>query len=296
MSQAGTKVAEAEAPEADEHVLNQDAGGADEGADAEPTAEERAYAMGWRPKDEYSGSAKWIDADAYLAKADAQLPMLRENNRKMQAELVSLHRKLDDSTKLMRDLVEMQAKDRDRAVKSAVEQLKAQRRVAISEGNVEQAEAFDARIDEVREAGKDATKTANGHDKGREAALAEVPQVYKDWAAQNRWFLDPRNPEMRSLAEGTLNRINSDPDTQYLDDQEKLALVTAEVKKRFPERFGNKRRAEPPTVEGNGQVGRRSTTTKTFADLPAEVKDLADRLIRQGAVKSREDYAKSYFG
>ena len=56
-----------------------------------PDIEARARAMGWRPQEEFNGDpAKWKPAEDFVAKGENDLPVLRENMRRMTSTITEL--------------------------------------------------------------------------------------------------------------------------------------------------------------------------------------------------------------
>jgi len=55
---------------------------------SEETAETKAKAMGWSPKDEFRGDPdRWVDAETYVRRGEEFIPFLRANNKKLEEEL-----------------------------------------------------------------------------------------------------------------------------------------------------------------------------------------------------------------
>lgn len=255
-----------------------------EADDASAAVEAQARAKGWRPKDEYeklphADPKKWIDAAAFLKKGEEDGPILRAALRKMEA-------KADEQAKLLKDIVANQRATVAAAVKDAVDKLNAQKDEAIAEGDVGKVKAIDAKIEQTKADGKTATEATKEPEAGE-----ALPEEFNVWAGKNPWFTNKKEPAMRALAIGFYDMLHQDPATSSLSDTEKLALVTKEVRARYPEKFA--RAKTNGTVEGATHT-RRGEGEHSFADLPKEAQDICDRLVRQKVVKSREDYIKAY--
>ena len=81
--------------------------------------------------------------------------------------------------------------------------------------------------------------------------------------------------------------------TQFqMDVAASIQEVTEEVRRRFPEKFGNPRREKPNRVEGGGTPSGRSGK-KGYADLPPEAKAACDRFVKQGLM-TKEEYVKDF--
>lgn len=297
MSSAALKEAEVEADPAEgaAEVANDPGGAAVEGAEkAQPSeAEARARRMGWHPKDEYEASgrdaSRWVSAEDFIARGEAELPVLRDRNRNLDKKVGNLEKKLDEGHALLRDLVASQAAREKKAVEKAISELKAERRAASQAGDTERVEALSTEIEETQAA----AAAAKPVEQRQEQARANVPQEVVDWAEANPWF--NTNRAMHAIAVAHYGDLLENPATKKLNETEKLARVKAEVVKRFPEAFANSRRSEAPAVEsGNGGV-RRPSGGKTWNDIPAEDRAIGARLIKAGAVKDQAAYAKDYF-
>lgn len=256
-----------------------DQGGADKAADSDTEA--RARAMGWRPKAEFEATgrdaSKWVDASAFVEAGERSLPILRERFRKQDKEMGELKG-------LLKDLVTNQAKTQKAAVDKAISDFQAERRIAITEGDADRVEALDKKIDTAK-AEKTEIPTA------AKIEADPVPEVFVKWGESNPWFF--KDQELREEAEDQLDILNASRRTKALSEAEKLRLVSKHVKDKFPAKFGNPRRQEPAGVEGGSQQ-RGKSGGKTWNDLPADVRSIAERLVANKVVPSREAYLKSY--
>ncbi|MGW8181751.1 MAG: hypothetical protein ACWGQW_23725 [bacterium] len=72
--------------------------------------------------------------------------------------------------------------------------------------------------------------------------------------------------------------------------------MTKEVKKRFPDKFGQRVENTPPIVEG-AQRGRQSSRSKRYSvnDLPEQDRHIMNTIVRNG-VMTQDEYLKEYFG
>jgi hypothetical protein len=249
---------------------------AEEAEVAAPTeSEERARAQGWRPKEEYRGPEdKWVDADAFLDRADKELPIARERTRAMEREL----RELKATVK---QFSEHHAKVQEIAYERAVADLKKQRREAIAIGDAEAVEKAEDKLEELK-----GVKPASVKQEAREIA----PEV-QTWLQANPWF--HADKRLASYADGVCAELQAEDPTRDLGDI--LREVTKEVKERFPEKFANARRSAPPSVEGAGPIAAGSKGAKTYAALPADARAACDRFVKAGLM-TKEQYTKEYFG
>lgn len=257
--------------------------------DAPADAEKQARRLGWHPKDEYEKSgrdpSKWVSAEDFIRRSETEVPILRENNRKLDRKVTNLEKKLDEGNKLLRDLVASQKVERDKAVTKAIADLKAQRAEAASNGDTARVEAIS---DEIEGQKAELAKPVAAERQSQDQDRPEVPQEVIEWAEANPWFND--DPVMNAAATAHFGLLMRD---KTLSDTQRLAKVKTEIVKRFPDKFTNPNRSRPAAVESGNGGGRRSSA-KSWNDLPRDAQDIADRLIRQGAVKDRNAYIKDY--
>lgn len=264
-----------------------------EGDTEQPSENEvRAKRLGWHPKDEYEASgrdpAKWVSADDFIRRGEEELPVLRERYRKLERVTSGLEKKLDDGHVLLRDLVKSQSDRERKAVEKALKEAEGKRREAISVGDVAATESLSEEIEEYKDTLKTKpVETRQNNDQGK----GNVPQEVIEWAEANPWFND--NKKMNAVAVAEYGDLMSD---KSLTETQRLAKVKAEVVKRFPENFSNARRTQPAAVESGNGAARGGKAAKSWNDIPADDRAIADRLIKSGAVKDRTAYAKDYFG
>lgn len=238
-------------------------------------AEVKARRQGWRPKDEYRGeSEKWVDAETFLKRSDEELPIMRERLRKQDRDLADLK-----ST--VAKFAEHHAKVEKVAYERAMAEVKKQRREALAIGDADGFEAAEERMQELKEHKPAETQ--------KKAAADMAPEVTA-WVKANPWF--ETEARLAKYAEQVCGELQSEDPTRDLGDI--LKEVAKEVKARFPEKFANAKRSEPPAVEGAGVVAVAGKGARTYAALPAEAKKACDDFIRKGLIKSKEEYLKYY--
>jgi hypothetical protein len=117
-------------------------------------------------------------------------------------------------------------------------------------------------------------------------------EVFEEWSEKNDWY--EANEEMKRYADMIGHGYGAaNPGTPL---EKILNYVENEVKARFPNEFGNRRREAPPPVEGASRGRSRSAKARYSArDLPEADRDIMRTIVRTG-VMSEEDYLKEYFG
>lgn len=246
---------------------------ADSNADAATDVEVQARNMGWRPKDEYGGDpSRWISAEEFVKKGENELPVLRENLRRMSQQF-------EETKGLLVDVLEHQRKQTQKAVDEAIAATRAERKEAVKDGDIEKVEELDDKIDKLKEEKSESSK---------KTTKADIPKEIVEWAARETWFNTDKR--LNKFAIDEYEELLKDPD---LTDAERLKRVSREVRKRFPEKFVKAKAEGGSDVEGGARNGG-GGGGKTYADLPPDAKKICDDLCRTIKGYTKEKYLKLY--
>lgn len=250
----------------------------------ELTMETRASMMGWVPKGRFRGDAKaWVDADKFVQRAEASTAILKERLSKSQAAQVKLQKAVIDVTRHQNEQLE---KEKARH-KIEIETLKRERKSAISEGDADKAEELDEMIDTLK-----SSPPAEPLPLPEEESFSS--HVVDEWVAMNPWFNSDSRMRMSAQAFETVV-FRENPNIPL---EEALSLVEEEIRRVYPDKFENKRKKAPQTVEGQSRTEVPTRTTqerkKGWRDLPEEVMEIANKMIDEGLFKSRDEYAAKY--
>lgn len=232
----------------------------------EPTLtaiEQRASEQGWRPQDEWDGDpSDWRTAREFLDRGE-------------------FFKKIEDQTRTIKELRKTQVDMtrhlemvRKTEFKRALEVLKAQKRVALAEGDADRVIELDDEIAETRE----------------QAAQVQTPQVpevdpslhpvFVEWKNRNGWY--ETNRAMRAFADSLGGTLTGSP-------SEILAQVEREVRKEFAHKFENPARSRAGAVEsGNTKPSGKKEESFKLSD---EERRVMQRFIRSGAI-TEEQYIK----
>jgi hypothetical protein len=235
-----------------------------------PSIEDRAREQGWRPKEEFDGDAsKWVSAETFVAKGE------------LIDRIESLGKKLKESEKTMKMLTEHHAKVKESEFKRAVDFLKAQKKTAYENGDVDKIIELDDQIAEVRETQKAQKFQEQVND------TPEIHPAYKSWVSENKWY--ENNKEMRADADafGEAYARNNPDKTP----EEVLEYVTKKIKRTYIDEFENPNRKKPSAVEGNGSGGRQQGSSIGSMSLSEEETKVMNTFVRNG-VMTKEDYLK----
>lgn len=244
--------------------------------------ESEARKQGWVDKDQYRGDeADWIDAPTFVKKSKEINAILKQNNTRLQRDLDSAKAELSELKLTTKEFAAEFAKMKDNAYKKAISDLKAQRREAIREDNLELVDDIEDRIDKL--------KVEQEVKKEPEKKAEPDMSVFNDWLKENSWYDETREPDMFDAAEAAALRLSRND--KSLTGRAFMDKVTEIVKQKFPEKFENPRRKSAPH-EGGGARGE-TKSSKSYSALPAEAKEACDRYVKQG-IMTREQYVETY--
>jgi hypothetical protein len=265
-----------------------------------PSAEvqEEAKGMGWVPLEQFKGDKDhWIDADEFVERGRAIMPILLANNKRLQkqvstqtTEIGTLQQNLHSATVAIEKLEKHYTEANRRAVESAKVQLKAQLKEAREDNDVDAELEIQDKLNLLNNI-KDTTPTT----KPTEKPVSKDP-VWDAWVAENPWFdVDKKKTkEIVRIAEDLRDDGTELTGREFFDE-----CVRLYEEKQDPES------GRPASkVEGSQPRGGSGRGGKSFADLPADAKrachEDADDLVGAGKrFKTLKDwetqYAKIYF-
>lgn len=262
-----------------------------------------AKQLGWQPEEQFKGSKdKWIPAKEFVEKGRFVVPILQQNNRRLQQQALTQTQKIGKLEQELKDLntsfdsIEKRLSKVDQqAFVRAKAQLTAELKVAREAGDVDAEVDVQDRMDQLRKATEEEPKKKITATKV-EPTQVELDPVLKDWMKRNTWFGDQTNSESKKKTKEFM-RIGEDlRDEGFSGDmQEYTEAVEREYEKRHPvERATSK-------VEGGGRSSSNGAGggNKGWAGLPADAKkacmEFADSIVGPGKrYKTLEDWQKKY--
>lgn len=247
---------------------------------AEPTLEDRAREMGWRPKEEFRGDdTKWVDAETFVKRGEEILPIVRANAKKTEEDLAKANATIADMKRSFAEFKKFHSQTEQRALERARKELER-----------EMAEAVEAKDHKaVREIAADMaalSKDVQTDGNGDPYATPDHTKALSAWKGENPWFGSDR------VMTAAANAIADELEAGGVRGEEQLAEVSKRIKAEFPHKFENERRKGPAAVEGQTPPRRAG---KSRSDLPPEARQTMDRWIKQGLI-SEAQYLKDYFG
>ncbi len=293
MAEAAEEIVEEELPEGETPVEP-------ELSAEEKQYEERARRQGWRPKDEYSGNAdRWVDAKTFVMRGEAELPLIRERFRKMDAQFAETKTKLTDAEKkvgemseVLVELRDMSLKSEERAYTRAMQEIRRKQQAAVREANEE---AFNAAAVEAEQLGPPPAAPPKREARTepvieRPAAGVPDPAVIQ-WVGDNPWFNNDQVLHYFAIDEE--NKVKAEFPGMSVPEQ--LSEVKQRTMDRFPEKFGNARRKVPAAVANSAAPPSRAKG-KTVKDLPPEAKAALAKFKSQMPNYTDKEYLTMFFG
>lgn len=244
---------------------------ADEITPTTPTAEVehtpteiKAIESGWVPKEEFQGDEhKWVEAGEFLRRGE-----LFKKIEDQGKQLKDVRSALNEMKKLNSQIQEVE-------YKRALDTLKAQKKVALEDGDADAVIAADDRIEMVREQQKEMQRVSPvaQSDEG-----SEHPE-FVAWTEQNNWYKS--STPMKAFADALgqeLARAGNSP-------SEVLKKVALEVRKEFPNKFRNPNQDKAGAVEGGSGRGVGTQGKFTLSD---EERTIMNKFVRQNVMTEKE--------
>lgn len=259
----------------------------------ELSAEQRASQLGWKSQEQFEGPAdKWVPAEEFLERADHVMPIMRENNRRLQSELAAerqAREKLESALNDMRDsmeaMKEYQTAETERRVKEARGELLAQLKQAKTEGDVDLEVRLTSELSQVdadlrvAEESREAAEKAGKQEKKPEPTPVQLPPDFVAWKAQHDWY--GKDFRKTSLANGIAAELRSDPANSHLVGKAFFDLLDEHLTETFDKLYGAHQSggkvegggSQRPSGGGSGGGGGK----KSYASLPADARAVCDR-------------------
>jgi hypothetical protein len=261
--------------------------------------ERQAWSEGWRPEEFFGGKNKdgstreFINAEEFLKRREKVLPMANDRLREMAKEL-------EETKKIAREAQERILKAEEKGYQKALEDLEKKQREAVEMGDTEEfsklkdaeKELIKSRIpteeNVVVENVVEETMSTNTQTPSANILNEQDQRILEDWGARNSWMRTDRKLAGYAIeAEKQLLQ-----DKPYLSLKERLDIVEQEVKDVFHSKFGQSQ-STPMYESGSNGFGSSQPKEKTFSELPANVRQQAETLMRIRGVTG-EDAIKRF--
>lgn len=226
--------------------------------------EVEAMNHGWRPKEDFDANEanagkKWRTAEEFM------------DRKSLFDKIDSQHREIKDLKRGLTGLAEHNAKIEKSAYDRALSDLRAERKIALEEGNLVRAEEIRDQIDDIKDQ-KEAVQV--------QPVVTDLPPEVLQWREQNSWY--ERDLTLTSFADGLGQRLIR----RGMAPAEVMAEVTRQVRENFPEKFRNPNKDNAPKME----AGTRRTPKQDSFRLNPEEERVMRTLIRAGAPIKEDEY------
>jgi len=276
----------------------QEPSGDQQPAQLDPQIEKEARLFGWVPKEEFRGSEDdWVDAEVFVKRGKEINPILRKNNELLMKKLDEKAKEIDSIKASVEEFKQFQKESFERKAAEyevQIAQLKTKKREAIAAGNGDLVVDIDDQIDSLKEAQKEAKeeskkKPVEPQKTEAQVSVPEDPDL-QSWLGRNQWF--GQDLEMTDVANGLGSSVRKQ--FPHLTGRAFLDKLDEKIAEYFPHKtLGNK--AKGSAVDSTGNVrGGTSSGKKSYDNLPPDAKQACDRFIKNGWIKSKQEYVDNY--
>lgn len=282
----------------DKEVSGQQEQGEQQAPAVNEGVEKEARMFGWVPREEFRGSdEEWVDADVFVKRGKEINPILRKNNEILMKKLDEKAKEIDSIKASVEEFKKFQKESFERKqaeYEVQIADLKARKREAIAEGNGDLVVDIDDQIDEIKEAQRTAKEESKqkAEETQAQAKTADIPEdpALQSWLGRNQWFGE--DTEMTDVANGLGASVRRQ--FPHLSGQQFLDKLDEKIAEYFPHKvLGNKARGS--AVDSTGNVrGDVKGNKKSYDNLPDDAKAACDRFIKNGWIKSKQEYVDNY--
>lgn len=267
-----------------------DAGYHDTNLDHEETEEEleaRARQMGWKGPEEFRPrrpGQRHVGAREFIARGEEELPVMRDNNRRMSEQMVRMQNELEqmrntvaEQQQAVKDAMALARTANKAGYDRAMRELEAQRLQAVEAGDTvvfrqvqEQIDAMETtRVPDLPPAPSPSPPPA-----AQPQLPAEIVQFQRD----NKWFA--ADPVLQRAMIDYHNQVIKESPTMILADQldEALARVKAKFPKDFPADPGENQDEEPEVLDTRRPRLRSAAPDAAGERRPRQAASVIDRI------------------
>jgi hypothetical protein len=275
---------------AEDQVQDQQSDSTPEGNEG---VEKEARLFGWVPKEEFRGSENdWVDADTFVKRGKEINPILRKNNELL---MKKFEEKAAEVDKIKADVEEFKKFQKEAFEKKKAQyeveiaDLKAQKKEAIKVGDGDLAVELDDRIDELKEAQREAKEESKTTPPQSNSTTVPNDPDLASWLDRNEWFGNDIEKTDVSNALGASVRKQF----PHLSGRAFLDKLDEKIAQYYPDTSGVKKVKGSP-VDSTGNVRAGGSSKKTYDNLPPEAKAACDKFVKQGLFKSKQEYLDMY--
>lgn len=232
--------------------------------------EQEAVKYGWKPQDDYDGDAtQWRSAETFMA--------LKPFYERIESQGREIKKYKGAFQQVATDVANLRQTEYDRAIKT----LRAERKNAFEDGDIERYHKLEEEIDDVKDQQRYAAQAVHQDDDVDAGDKAE----FTEWQERNTWY--QRDEDLKDWADARGIRLHKGG----ASPAEVLAKLEKEVKEKFPTKFTNPNRERASSVEAGNDRGASVRADKL--DMSDEEKKIMTTLVKTG-VMTEKDYIKEY--
>lgn len=278
--------------------------------EADAATETKARGLGWVPEDQFRGDkARWVDAKTFVQRGEEIMPILKQNNQRLEDELRAVRGQLTeaqqaikDSQQAVKDLLEYQTEATLDAVKRTKKDLRSQLTAAREAQNFALIEEIEEQLDEAKTT---ETKVQEKVDKAKAAAKTPEPTPapkggldpeFVAWHKDNAWFgVDKRRSAQLAVE---CQMLREDPANARLVGRAFFDKALENVDALLNPKSTHSR-VDTGTTGGPASAPSKSGSPKGWSDLPQEARDVCNaretKFVGKGKpFKTKEEWQKHY--
>ena len=229
--------------------------------------ESKAMNMGWKPKEQWEGPEEEFTDAGEFVRRQPLFAKIEYQNKKIKSVETALNQ-----------LVEHHSKVRQMEYERALKELKSYRKEALKDGDTDQALEFEEQIEQLQEEHQKAPPVV--------APQKGPSEEFLQWVQTNQWYM--KDQDMHDFADGVAMAFikRNEATGNNVSESEIFKHVVSQVRRAYPDQFGNPNRDRPSPVSSGDRNGR---ATKSTFKLTPEQEDVARSFERNG-VMTREKY------
>lgn len=226
----------------------------------------KAMEMGWRPKEEFEGDeVDFIDAKEFVGR------------KPLYDKIASQSKQIKSVTEAVEALKVHYSKVKETEYQRAILDLKTLRKKAFTEGD---ADAYDVIDERIKNTEREVEKIREDAKNPIVKEAQEMHPEFVSWTNKNPWYTSTKY--MREFADEFGARLAGSDTPANI-----LKKVEDAVKKEFPHKFSNARKADAPDVGDNSSSSRSSKSAGI--SLNEQETRIMNTLVKSGAI-TKEKY------
>lgn len=259
--------------------------------------EKRARRLGWVPESEWDEEraeregrrkpSKFISADEFIERTEDNIPIMRDQLRRVDAKLTDAESKINDMHGVILSQREMTKAAVLRAREQGRRDAEQAMRDAVVEGDTDKYDAAKEKLKEIDAIPLEEAKPAA-------AAKPQADPEAQRWADQNPWFYQDHELNVSMIAEhGRVKKAN--PDMPQWEQFEKAKRT---VMRRFPEKFNINPRRDAPSAVSQPSGARQNDGSKSFDSIPRADQEAYEKhrkmMAAKGVKYTKEEFMADY--